>query len=141
MPSTLGATTAYAATLLTLLAVVSNTYAHTHDHSTLAQHTKLANLHNRALSAMTYEGCFSSSSGLTDQGSYEYQTSGYCQGVCVNATQAVLGLSAGSNCWCGDVLPPASDKVSDSNCNTPCNGYGNDNCTCIGVDVSNERKD
>ncbi|KAK0852188.1 Protein SLG1 [Friedmanniomyces endolithicus] len=57
---------------------------------------------------MTYQACYSSSAGLTDQGSFEYQTSSYCQNICVKQNQAVLGLSAGSDCWCGDTLPPAS---------------------------------
>ncbi|KAK5114732.1 hypothetical protein LTR62_002306 [Meristemomyces frigidus] len=80
------------------------------------------------MSALTYVGCFSSSTGLTDQGSYMYQTPGYCQPLCVNSNNPAMGLSDGSNCWCGGELPPASSKVDDSNCNTPCNGYGQQNC-------------
>merc|ERR1711967_77140 len=47
---------------------------------------------------------------------------------CAPDNYAVMGLSGGSNCWCGNALPQSSNKVSDSKCSTPCNGYGQDNC-------------
>lgn len=82
-----------------------------------------------ALNATTYVGCFSSSSGLTEDSTYQYQSSGYCQQTCVdNNNQAVLGLTSGDDCWCGSSVPPTSAKVSDSKCNTPCTGYGQDSC-------------
>ncbi|KAI7266000.1 hypothetical protein KC345_g8296 [Hortaea werneckii] len=128
MPSTFGVTTAYAALSL-LTATVTCTHAHAHFHQKLtrSQPAAAAALEKR-LSAMTYEGCYSSSAGLTDQGSYTYQTSGYCQEQCAPNNFAVMGLSGGSNCWCGNALPQSSNKVSDSKCSTPCNGYGQDNC-------------
>ncbi|KAK5159541.1 WSC domain [Recurvomyces mirabilis] len=126
MPST-PLPAAYALSTLSLLLTTTTTYAHAHDPSLLGRSP--GTLRPRAgMSAMTYAGCFSSSSGLTDQGSYQYQTPGYCQPICVGANHAVLGLSGGSDCWCGDALPPASAKVDDSKCNTPCNGYGQQNC-------------
>lgn len=124
MPSTLTSTFAYAAHILSILSLLAAT-ASAHAHSpSLLSHTRV----RRGLAAMTYQGCYSSSSGLTDQGSYLYQTSGYCQPICVDANQAVLALSGGSDCWCGDVLPPADSKVDDSSCNTPCDGYGSQMC-------------
>nr|POF15291.1 cell wall integrity and stress response component 2 [Quercus suber] len=83
-------------------------------------------VHPRA--ALTKVGCFSSSDGLSDQGSYKYQTASWCQPICVGQNQAVLGLSGGSDCWCGDTIPPADSMVDDSNCDVPCNGYDKDNC-------------
>ncbi|GAB7352157.1 hypothetical protein MBLNU459_g2642t1 [Dothideomycetes sp. NU459] len=81
------------------------------------------------LSAMTYVGCFNSSQPLANQGSYTYQTSGYCQPICVGKGQAVMGLTGGSYCYCGDQLPAKdSEQVDDSNCNTICTGYGDDDC-------------
>lgn len=77
---------------------------------------------------MTYAGCFSSSQPLDDQGSYTYQTSGYCRPLCEDQGAAVFGLSDGSNCWCGNQLPAANSKVSDSNCDVGCNGYDKENC-------------
>jgi len=80
------------------------------------------------LNAITSEGCFSSSDPMQDQGSYMYQSSGYCQQTCVGLGKAVMGTTSGSNCWCGDELPAANSKVSDDKCNTPCNGYNKANC-------------
>lgn len=82
-----------------------------------------------ALNALTYVGCFSSSNGLTESSTFQYQSSGHCQETCVGAgNQAVLGLTNGNDCYCGSQTPPSSAKVSDSNCNTPCTGYGQDTC-------------
>ncbi|KAK0290330.1 Protein SLG1 [Friedmanniomyces endolithicus] len=108
LPSTLASTTAYAASILaTSFTLLTSAHAHAHDRSLLSR--PLATLRPRqANPAMTYQACYSSSAGLTDQGSFEYQTSSYCQNICVKQNQAVLGLSAGSDCWCGDTLPPAS---------------------------------
>ncbi|KAK0318886.1 Protein SLG1 [Friedmanniomyces endolithicus] len=106
MPSTLS-TSAYAASILACFTLLTSAHAHAHDRSLLSRPP--ATLRPRqANPAMTYQACYSSSAGLTDQGSFEYQTSSYCQNICVKQNQAVLGLSAGSDCWCGDTLPPAS---------------------------------
>ncbi|KAI9879228.1 MAG: hypothetical protein M1830_009159 [Pleopsidium flavum] len=80
------------------------------------------------LNAMTSEGCFSSSGSMQDQGQYMYQSSGYCQQMCVGLGKAVMGTAGGSNCWCGDALPATISKVSDDKCDTPCNGYNKQNC-------------
>ena len=86
-----------------------------------------------ALNALTYVGCFSSSNGLSESSTFQYQSSGHCQETCVGANnQAVLGLTNGDDCWCGSQTPPTSAKVSDSQCNTPCTGYGQDNCGANG---------
>lgn len=77
------------------------------------------------------EGCYSSSDPLKDQGIYTFQSSGYCKDLCVNLTQPVMALSKGSNCYCGDYIPVASSKVSDSKCNTKCNGYPQETCESI----------
>lgn len=82
------------------------------------------------LNAMTDEGCFSSAGTMQDQGSYTYQSSGYCQQTCVALGKAVMGTTQGSNCWCGDELPPASAKVGSDQCQSPCNGYNKQNCQC-----------
>jgi cell wall integrity and stress response component len=92
----------------------------------------------QALSAMTSEGCFSSASGFVDQGTYTWQTSGYCQTVCVALNKPVLALSGGDHCWCGDSLPAANTAVDASECNAPCLGYPTENCKhCVGRSYSN----
>ncbi|KAI4152783.1 MAG: hypothetical protein LQ341_000648, partial [Variospora aurantia] len=63
---------------------------------------------NAGLKPITPKGCFSSSEGLEDQGSYTFQASGYCQKKCVELNKPVMALAGGSNCWCGDLLPVAS---------------------------------
>lgn len=85
------------------------------------------------LHAMTYKGCFNTSDPLVNQGPYLYQTSGYCQPICVGQSKPVMGLSRGSDCWCGDLLPAADGLVPDAECNSPCNGYDKENCMLCNV--------
>lgn len=73
-------------------------------------------------------GCYSSSEPLKDLGLYTFQSSGYCKEQCVKLSKPVMALSKGSNCYCGDYIPVASNKVSDSKCNTKCNGYPQETC-------------
>ena len=80
------------------------------------------------LKPLVYKGCFTSSAGMMDLGSYMYQSPGYCQQQCVDQNKPVMGTTMGSNCWCGDLLPASSNKVSDSECNSKCNGYDKDTC-------------
>ena len=81
-----------------------------------------------ALKASTYEGCFDSSEPLQDYGPNEFQSSGACQKQCVLLGKAVMGLTKGTNCWCGDLLPAADSKVNDTKCNSFCVGYDKENC-------------
>ncbi|KAF2121919.1 hypothetical protein BDV96DRAFT_639995 [Lophiotrema nucula] len=81
-----------------------------------------------ALHSMTDIGCFSTGEPLEDHGSYTFQTAGNCQPICVLLQKQVMGLVDGSNCWCGDLIPPKADQVSNSSCNTPCNGFDTAKC-------------
>jgi len=81
------------------------------------------------LRPLTYNGCYSSSKPLADQGSWTFQSPGYCQDICVKLNKPVMATTGGSNCFCGDQLPLASSKTSDSQCSIPCFGYGKMNCT------------
>lgn len=81
-----------------------------------------------SLKPLVYKGCFDSSAEMTDLGSFMYQSPGYCQQQCVNQNKPVMGTTMGSNCWCGDLLPASSNKVSESECNSKCNGYDKDTC-------------
>lgn len=76
----------------------------------------------------TPEGCFTSSDPLDDQGPWTFQSLGYCQDKCTGLNKAVMAMK-GANCWCGDQIPAASSKVSDSKCNIQCNGFPKDICT------------
>ncbi|KAJ5168070.1 uncharacterized protein N7482_003664 [Penicillium canariense] len=77
---------------------------------------------------MTLIGCYSSSDGLGNQTSYTFQSSGWCQDRCVIDNAAVFALTAGSDCLCGEELPPSSAKVAKGKCNTPCDGWPQDMC-------------
>ncbi|KAI9367860.1 WSC domain-containing protein [Aspergillus egyptiacus] len=69
----------------------------------------------------TYIGCFSSIEPLEDQGTYIYQSNGYCLGKCYQQEYAVFALHNGNRCFCGDKLPEkSSEEDSDDKCNTPC---------------------
>ena len=81
-----------------------------------------------ALKAITYVGCYSDSQPLKNQGSYTFQSPGYCQKVCAVLNKPVMATQKGSNCWCGDQLPNTGAKTSESDCNSPCDGFGQDMC-------------
>jgi cell wall integrity and stress response component len=81
-----------------------------------------------ALKTMTNIGCFSSGGLLVDQGSYTYQTAGYCQCQCATLNKAVMATYKGSDCYCGDLLPPTDSVASNSSCNSPCQGYDTADC-------------
>ncbi|KAJ5564762.1 hypothetical protein N7513_001004 [Penicillium frequentans] len=78
--------------------------------------------------ADTLVGCYSSSLGMTNKTSAEFQSSGWCLDRCMNYGAATFALTGGSYCLCGDELPPSSDKVDSSNCDTPCPGWPQDDC-------------
>jgi cell wall integrity and stress response component len=85
-----------------------------------------------ALKTLVPVACYSSSDPLQDQGPYTYQSSGYCQKLCVETfNKPVMGLSEGTDCWCGDKLPANSTKVDSSKCNAPCAGFDQEKCTFI----------
>ena len=72
-----------------------------------------------------YMGCYNSASGLTNHGPYTYQSKGYCHdNVCAPIGSSVEATSNGTDCWCGNSLPPASAMVEKKYCNVNCAGYG-----------------
>ncbi|PSK54027.1 Cell wall integrity and stress response component 1 [Elsinoe australis] len=81
------------------------------------------------LNAMTYVGCFKNQGTLTSGDVYQYQTDGHCQEVCVAKNSApVLGVTNGDTCLCGSQTPNNGDKVDDSSCNKPCQGFPDHMC-------------
>ncbi|KAI9932793.1 hypothetical protein ASPWEDRAFT_22559 [Aspergillus wentii DTO 134E9] len=78
--------------------------------------------------ADTSEGCFTSSDGLEDQGPYTYQSTGYCQEKCKGKDYAVYALWKGSNCLCGNSIPPSSSKTKDDDCDVSCDGWPQSKC-------------
>lgn len=78
--------------------------------------------------SMTLVGCYSSSEGLSNQTTYTFQSSGWCYDRCTGYNAAVFALTAGSDCLCGDELPPSSAKVAKGKCGTACDGWPQDMC-------------
>ncbi|KAJ5814754.1 hypothetical protein N7474_006531 [Penicillium riverlandense] len=80
-----------------------------------------------------YVACYDNNEGLTNETSYNYQSQGWCQTYCMKTNAAVFAMTGGSDCLCGDELPPESGKVSDSRCNTKCDGWPSVMCGGPGV--------
>ena len=80
------------------------------------------------LKTPSYVGCFSSSGSLVDMGDYTFQAMGWCQPLCVRQAKSVLAFTGGTNCLCGDSVPPSSAKIDDSHCQTQCQGYPQQKC-------------
>lgn len=85
------------------------------------------------LGAIQTLGCYSSAGPLKEDNTNTFQTSGSCQQVCGGEEQhAVMAITGGSTCYCGDVLPGLDKMVDKSKCNSPCQGFGQQMCGGIG---------
>jgi hypothetical protein len=84
----------------------------------------VSELQARQYSAVISKGCYSSNSGLTFKDTYTWQSKSHCQSQCGPMNAAVEATTKGTDCWCGNSLPPASSLVDDSFCNVQCTGYG-----------------
>ncbi|KAF2033338.1 hypothetical protein EK21DRAFT_109135 [Setomelanomma holmii] len=73
-------------------------------------------------SALVDIGCFATGTPLENHGNYDFQSPGNCQLVCLQENKAVMGLSDGVNCWCGDLIPAKAWQVDNSSCETTCSG-------------------
>ncbi|KAL4791926.1 hypothetical protein BDV19DRAFT_285130 [Aspergillus venezuelensis] len=67
-----------------------------------------------------YIGCYSDSGQLKDQGSYTYQSNGYCLNLCYRLGRNYFALNEGDRCYCGDVPPSEDDRVAEDKCNRAC---------------------
>lgn len=67
-------------------------------------------------------GCFETGTPLENHGSYQFQSPGNCQLVCLQLDKDVMGLSDGENCWCGDKIPAKDWQTDNSTCDTTCSG-------------------
>lgn len=76
----------------------------------------------------SYQGCYSSDQGLTYNNTNIYQSSGACHNVCDPLGKAVMAMTGGNECFCGDAMPPLSTQVDDSKCSQSCGGWTPDNC-------------
>ncbi|CAG7919778.1 unnamed protein product [Penicillium olsonii] len=76
----------------------------------------------------TLVGCYSAIPGYGASKSWTYQSSGWCLDRCYGQSKAAFALTGGSDCVCGDTLPPDSDKVSTDKCSKSCSGWPEDKC-------------
>ncbi|KAJ5224448.1 uncharacterized protein N7469_007951 [Penicillium citrinum] len=104
-------------TVLSLLLVVGSVSAKSFHHMAI---------HRR--SGGSFVGCFSSKGSLGDSTSYTFQSTGWCSDHCSGKSKSVYAMTGGSDCLCGDSTPPSSDKVSNSKCDTDCQGFPDDKC-------------
>jgi cell wall integrity and stress response component len=78
---------------------------------------------------VTSAGCFDDSTGLDDNGVFNYQSKGHCQETCIGVGATVMAMTNADECWCGSTLPPKSSMQSDdSKCSKACVGYPSDIC-------------
>lgn len=109
-----------------LASVITSTFAQSPASSAAGAST------TEALSAITTLGCYSNVDPLYKDNTNTFQTPGLCQPACANKGHAVMALIGGSTCYCGDIMPALDNKVDDSNCNSPCNGFDLQTCGGIG---------
>ena len=77
----------------------------------------------------SYKGCFTDPGSMIDMGPYTFQALGWCQPLCIRLQKPYLAFVNGTNCLCGDNPPSGgSNKVDDSNCDTPCTGFTDNSC-------------
>lgn len=77
-----------------------------------------------------YIGCFTSSGSLENQGSYTFQTVGYCIDVCNGGDFKYAALQK-NNCLCGNTVPEQADMTDDGECSSACPGFAKDNCESL----------
>jgi cell wall integrity and stress response component len=83
-----------------------------------------------------YYACYSAAGSMTYKAEDEFQSRGSCRTTCVdNATTndngngyAVMGMTKGTLCYCGNLLPNDYYKVNDSKCKQPCGGFSSETC-------------
>lgn len=76
--------------------------------------------------------CYSKPDPLTQDNTNTFQTSGSCQIACGNHNYAVMAITGGSTCYCGNEFPPLDKQVDASHCDEPCQGFDQQMCGGIG---------
>ncbi|KAL1959879.1 hypothetical protein VTO42DRAFT_1024 [Malbranchea cinnamomea] len=82
-----------------------------------------------AAQKITEKGCYNEvDPPLEDIGILQYNSHGACQQACLKRDKPVMALWGGSNCFCGDELPPDDQKTSDDKCDVECQGFPDEIC-------------
>ncbi|EED17681.1 WSC domain protein, putative [Talaromyces stipitatus ATCC 10500] len=80
-----------------------------------------------AYNTTTYVSCYSSiPNDFINNGSWIYQSKGYCQHQCVPLGYPVMAMTNGNECWCGHELP--ANSTQSQGCDKTCVGYSDDGC-------------
>jgi cell wall integrity and stress response component len=79
-----------------------------------------------AYNETTRVDCYSEVPGYKNNGTYTWQTDGYCQRQCVNLGYPVMALHDGLECLCGDEIPPNATKTTG--CDSACSGFPSHLC-------------
>lgn len=77
---------------------------------------------------ITQIGCYSDIPALKDQGTYTFQSQGYCEEKCQKGGFRIAALTGGNQCLCGMELPLKKAKVDNSKCDMRCTGWPENNC-------------
>lgn len=73
-------------------------------------------------------GCYNNPGSLKPQGTYLYESPGYCQQLCWKNGNPIAALTGGNQCYCGTETPDSSYQVDEGSCNLECAGYAMVNC-------------
>lgn len=76
--------------------------------------------------------CYKNVGNLTKMEEYDFASDGWCQRLCGLQNYPVMAMTAGSICYCGNIIPALDQVVPSSKCNSPCNGYNVTNCGGFG---------
>ncbi|ANB11709.1 Slg1p [Sugiyamaella lignohabitans] len=80
------------------------------------------------VSGQTFQGCYNSAGSMVSNGTYTWQSKSHCSTACSALGYSIIATHNGNECYCGNSLPPSSDKVDQNQCNVVCTGYGNEMC-------------
>lgn len=82
--------------------------------------------------APAIQGCYSSTTGLSQNSTDTFNSAGYCSTQCLALAMPVMATKD-STCYCGSQLPPESTSTDNSSCTTSCPGYPSDKCGGSGL--------
>jgi cell wall integrity and stress response component len=78
----------------------------------------------------SYYACYSTTGSMKETISKDiYMARGACRTECVkDPGYAVMAMTKGTDCYCGQKLPNDAFKVDDAKCKQPCGGFATETC-------------
>jgi hypothetical protein len=81
------------------------------------------------LAVETVYGCYSDPGDLVYNITHERNSLGFCvTETCKPAGFNVAATMGGNECYCGNKYPSKKNRIADSECNVPCQGYDLEAC-------------